>query len=101
MSLSGALSLHLNSDKRCPYLGLHDDPATAEGFPSKRNYCHGVHPPIPPSLMHQQEFCLTTKYGYCPAIENGQKQSLPEYLQRREIGTIRKLIRRMINKIVI
>lgn len=96
MSLSTDSSLSAEANKRCPHLGLRDDPATAHGFPSRWNYCHGVKPITPPSLAQQREVCLTTGYASCPAIEAGQKKSLPKGLRRREVGAGRKLIGRWI-----
>jgi len=89
-------SLPADPVKRCPHLGLRDDPATAYGFPSRWNYCHGVRPITPPSLAQQREVCLTTGYASCPAIEAGKKKSLPKGLRWREVGAVRKLIGRWI-----
>ena len=94
MSLSEARSLFYDEEKRCPHLGLRDDPATANGFPSKWNYCHNVKPIAPPSLAQQREVCLTTIHASCPAIEAGQKKSLPKNFRRRDANVARKLIGR-------
>lgn len=92
MFLSADSSLPADADKRCPHLGLRDDPATAFGYPSKWNYCHGVKPIAPPSLAQQREVCLTTNHDICPVLAVGQKKSLPKGLRRREVGAARKLI---------
>ncbi|MGB2963638.1 MAG: hypothetical protein WBB69_06595 [Anaerolineales bacterium] len=79
---------------------MRDDPATAHGFPSWWNSCHHVKPIASPNLAHQREVCLTTKHAFCPAIEAGQKKSLPKELRRREAGRTRKLIGRWIPVVV-
>jgi len=99
MFLSVDPSLSADPDKRCPHLGLRDDPATAFGSPSKWNYCHSVTPIAPPSLAQQREVCLTTGYASCPALAAGQK-CLPKDLRLREAGVGRKLIGRWIIVVV-
>lgn len=100
MLFSVVPSLSADEVKRCPHLGLRDDPATAHGFPSSWNYCHGVKPIAPPSLAQQREVCLTTGYASCPALAAGQKKSLPKDLRWREVGARRKLIGRWIIVVV-
>ena len=100
MFLSVVPSLSPDADKRCPHLGLRDDPATAHGFPSWWNSCHNVKPIASPNLAHQREVCLTAKHAFCPAIEAGQKRSLPKELRMRKVGPRRKLIGRWITVVV-
>jgi len=101
MFLSMVPSLPADPVKRCPHLGLRDDPATAHGFPSRWNYCHSVKPITPPSLAQQREVCLTTGYASCPALAAGKKKSLPKGLRWREVGAVRKLIGRWISVVII
>ena len=96
MLLNVVPSRSADGDKRCPHLGLPDDPATAHGFPSWWNSCHNVKPIASPNLAHQREVCLTTKHASCPVIEAGQKKSLPKELRMRKVGARRKLIGRWI-----
>ena len=70
-----------HSNKRCPYLGLGDDPDTALGFPSNWNVCHGVKPIATPHQEHQQRFCLTAKHITCLAFNAERKSSLPKELR--------------------
>ncbi len=101
MLLSETPSLSDFVDKRCPHLGLRDDPATAFYFPSEWNYCHSVKPIAPPSLVYQREVCLTTAHIFCIAIDARQKKSLPKDMRRREVGATHKLIGRWITVVVI
>jgi hypothetical protein len=100
MLLSVAPSFSADGYKRCPHLGLPDDPATAHGFPSWWNSCHSVKPIASPNLAHQREICLTTKHAFCPVFEAGQKKPLPKELRMRKVGTRRKLIGRWITVVV-
>jgi len=100
MLLSVAPSLSADADKRCPHLGLPDDPATAHGFPSWWNSCHSVRPIASPNLSHQREVCLTTKHAFCPVFEAGKRKPLPKELRIRKVGPRRKLIGRWITVIV-
>ncbi len=101
MFISAVPSLSDDPDKRCPHLGLGEDPATALGYPSRWNYCHSVKPIVCPSLEHQREICLTTRHVFCPAVETGQKKSLPKDLRRREVGRTRKRIARWITVVIV
>ena len=100
MFLNVAPSLSADPDKRCPHLGLSDDPATAHGFPSWWNSCQNVKPIASPTLVQQREFCLTTKHAFCPVFEDGQKKSLPKELRMRKVGANRKQIGRWITVVV-
>jgi hypothetical protein len=100
MSLSSDPFRSADPKKRCPHLGLGDDPATAHGYPSEWNYCHSVKPKASPNLEYQREICLTTYHNFCPAIDAGQKKSMPRDLRMPGVGRTRKLITQWIIVIV-
>lgn len=51
---------------RCPFLGTETDPGTALAFPSDANHCFRTRLPVPVSLIHQETYCLSTRYTSCP-----------------------------------
>ena len=85
MILPGTPPSSDSPNRRCPHLGLRDDPETALGFSSNWNYCHNVKPITIPNLDHQQTTCLTTKHTLCPAFHAEQKKTLPKDLRMRKL----------------
>lgn len=51
---------------RCPFLGTKTDPGTALAFPSDANHCNRTQLPVPVSAVHQETYCLSTRYSACP-----------------------------------
>ena len=49
----------------CPYLGSHDDPATARSFVTPQNCCYYVQPATTVKAAHQRGYCLTYRYSQC------------------------------------
>lgn len=82
-----------DSDQRCPYLSLRDDPETALGYPSNWNCCYNVKPIATPNFDHQQNFCLTDKHALCPVLNAEEISSLPKDLRAPRLGGRRKAIR--------
>ncbi|NOY99954.1 MAG: hypothetical protein GXP40_12280 [Chloroflexi bacterium] len=75
-----------NPNKRCPYLGMRDDPETALGFPSNWNYCHNAKPVAIPDLEHQRNACLTARHTACPVFCAEKRGSLPKDLRVPDPG---------------
>lgn len=64
--------------KRCPYLGLKEDPTTSLNFPSNEgNYCHHANPVAPVNAGHQRLYCLTGRHAECPIYKAAQPVPLP------------------------
>ncbi len=82
--------------RRCPHLGLHDDPATALSFPSKLNYCHNVKKINTPSMEQQRKICLTPRRITCPVLDSEKQKSLPKDLCMPDPEAKRKLIKRWV-----
>jgi hypothetical protein len=52
----------------CPMLGFEDDPATSSGRPTRLHRCFAAGTPLPLSLDHQQQLCLSDQFGTCPRL---------------------------------
>ena len=61
----------------CPYLGSHDDPATARSFVTPQNCCYYVQPPTTVKSEHQRGFCLTDRYSRCRIFRHETYVKLP------------------------
>ena len=89
----------------CPSLGLLDDAATSEASPSTRNYCHHSRPVASPALKHQNEICLSGKYGECPVFLMQRAAPLPKHIRAprsiRERNLFRKKLIALIAFVVI
>lgn len=85
--------------RRCPYLGLHDDRATALAYPSIWNYCYRPKQPGSIILSHQSAVCLGTDFLACPVYGVGQTAALPLSLKgsttgyKRNASLSRKIVR--------
>ena len=82
----------------CPSLGLLDDAATSEAFPSVWNYCHLSRPVESPALKHQAAVCLGGKYGECPVFLNPRAMPLPKHIRVPRTIKQRSLFR---NKLIL
>lgn len=68
------------NQKRCPYLGLQEDPSTALDFPSDGNRCFHSKLPRPVQAVHQQNFCLSGGHEACPLYQAAQARAVPPAL---------------------
>ena len=62
---------------RCPYVGLVNDVNTYSEFPSDLNHCHRSQPVALPVLLHQREYCLSSRYSECPMLSTTKHKKLP------------------------
>jgi hypothetical protein len=67
----------LRDNLRCPYIGLAYDVNTLSEYPSNLNYCHRSQPIALPVLIHQREYCLTSRYSECPMLSTTKFSKLP------------------------
>ncbi len=51
--------------RKCPYLGMRDDPATILGYPDLANHCFRHKEMTSVSLKTQSILCLTDQFGGC------------------------------------
>jgi LysM repeat protein len=72
--------------KLCPYAGLSHDPKTYMLFPSERNLCHRVQPPMAISGEHQQSHCLTTQFQTCPVFLYPASKERKDFLYRPTVN---------------
>ncbi len=56
----------------CPSLGALHDSSTLHDFPSPGNYCHRLQPPVRPTNLHQEGFCLSGRQAQCPIFVSGE-----------------------------
>jgi len=63
--------------RACPFLGLEEDAATSQAFPSVWNCCHRSRPVASVQLRHQREFCLTERYSQCLVYQRHEDAPLP------------------------
>lgn len=68
------------NQKRCPYLGLQEDPSTALDFPSDGNRCFHSKLPRPVQAAHQQNFCLSGGHEACPLYQAARARAVPPAL---------------------
>jgi len=54
--------------ERCPKLGFDDDPGNSFGRPTRLHRCFAAATPLPLSLDHQRELCLSDQFGTCPRL---------------------------------
>jgi len=74
----------------CPHLGREEDAQTMLAYPSSWNKCYRAKPAVSPSLIHQNTYCISSKYHLCPMLQNTKKRSLPSNL-RAPMDNIEKL----------
>jgi len=67
----------LRDNLSCPYIGLAYDINTLSEYPSNLNYCHHSQPIALPALIHQREYCLTSRYSECPMLSTTKFRKLP------------------------
>ncbi len=63
--------------KRCPHLGMQDDPGTRLDFPSPGNVCHKASPPGHIKLDYQHNTCLTAQHMGCPIYTAAHATAVP------------------------
>lgn len=63
--------------RRCPFIGLCEDPDTVAGFTSVRNCCNRVKNPQPVRLGYQNSHCFTFAHRQCPVLTAEQMTDLP------------------------
>lgn len=61
----------------CPYLGSHQDPATARSYVTPDNCCYHVQPATTVKGEHQRVHCLTYSYTKCPIYRHKREIKLP------------------------
>lgn len=60
-------------ERRCPYVGLADDPQSLASYPSHQNYCHKLNEPRPVKIEYQQRYCLENAYQRCLVYHQGEE----------------------------
>lgn len=60
---------------RCPFLGTVTDPATANEFPSDANRCYTTRLGVPVSTIHQENYCLSSRFEGCPVYRERIKRA--------------------------
>lgn len=63
--------------RRCPYIGLDNDPTTVMAYPTLRNCCHRVQPEEPVNLNYQLTHCFTFAHRHCPVLLGQTTEGLP------------------------
>jgi len=61
----------------CPFLGLIDDPETAQSFASPNNYCFQTKSALPVKLEFQRAYCLSNNYKTCDKYSSLHESPLP------------------------
>jgi hypothetical protein len=67
----------LDLKRRCPFIGLSNDPDTVMAFPTHRNYCHRVKSAQPVRIDFQSTNCLSFAHRHCPVLLQQPTRSLP------------------------
>ena len=75
----------------CPFLGLHDDPATTLSYPSSHNHCFHARPALPVKLEFQRTYCLTVSHTSCEEYNLKQDSPLPPALRFKSGTGLRDL----------
>ena len=65
---------------RCPFLGTVTDAATAHEFPSDVNRCYSTRLGVPVSTIHQENYCLSSRFEGCPVYRERIKRAGGEAL---------------------
>lgn len=60
---------------RCPFLGTATDPAMAHEFPSDANRCYTTRLGVPVSTIHQENYCLSSRFESCPVYRERIKRA--------------------------
>ncbi len=60
---------------RCPFLGTVTDAATAHEFPSDVNRCYSTRLGVPVSTIHQENYCLSSRFEGCPVYRERIKRA--------------------------
>jgi hypothetical protein len=68
---------HHDTKRRCPFIGLSNDPDTVMAFPSQRNHCHRVKSAQPVWIDYQSTHCLTFTHRHCTVLLKKSTRSLP------------------------
>ena len=71
--------------RRCPFIGLCNDPETVVGFASLRNCCNRVENPQPVQLNYQHSHCFNFDHRYCPVLKADKMATLPPEIAARGI----------------
>ena len=87
----------------CPYLGLEEDPATHQAFPSVWNFCQHVSPLSTPKFSHQQSVCLQPIFKNCPVYQAQPGHKMPKELSYRPTNSLgrRRVVLAMIIFVII
>ncbi len=63
--------------RRCPYIGLENDPGTVMSYPTLQNCCHRVEPAEAINLNYQLTHCFTFAHRHCPVLLETVSDGLP------------------------
>lgn len=77
--------------KSCPYLGLVDDRESFTSYPSEWNVCYHVEPIAVPNHSHQEAYCLTTEFSFCPIFITKSPQKMPDEIKLRRQISFKKI----------
>ncbi len=65
------------TQKKCPFLGLEDDPVTYFALPTAGNFCHKSKKKVAVAVPYQQEYCLTERHAECSVFNSLEPINLP------------------------
>lgn len=60
---------------QCPFLGAADGPGTSHEFPSDANKCFSTRLAVPVSTIHQENYCLSSRFEGCPVYRERAKRA--------------------------
>ena len=94
-------SVYSRDNLRCPYIGLVHDVNTYSEFPSDMNYCHRSQPLALPILIHQREYCLSSRYSECPMLSSTKFKKLPPEIRLASVPLVKPRLPRWLVPVVI
>ncbi len=74
---SPVLRMQDHTNSYCPHLGGKDDPQTLLAYPSSWNRCYLSKHVLSPNVAHQNKYCVSKNYSFCPLLKNRQKNRAP------------------------
>src|SRR5712692_4538109 len=69
------MSAPTSTPRMCPLLGLAQDSGSAHLYASDQHRCYATGERQAVSASHQEQFCLTRSYAYCPIFLAAQTQA--------------------------
>lgn len=75
---SPAVRMQEHTNSYCPHLGGKDDIQTLLVYPSSWNKCYLSKHILSPNLAHQNKYCVSKNYSFCPLLKNRQKITSPD-----------------------